>query len=132
MVLGKRKLKACDLALIIAAVQVYCQGTSIVLDMVDAASQSRDIGVVGVGHTDIHPFQRTVLVIVQHLPVDVISHLQRGILLHIHSDPEVLDLISGAVCPHRHCEGRQKAHAEYHENSCQVQDETPARYIFSQ
>ena len=98
IVLDKGELKACHLVLVIAAVQIDGCRRAIVLYVADVVSQSSDPGMVAVGKTDIHPVQRAVGLIVQHLPVYVIGHLQGGVLLHVHSDQEMLDLIGRSGC----------------------------------
>ena len=104
MVLYKRELEAGDFVLVITAVQIDRQRRALILYVVDTVSQRRDLRVVGVGQADIHPVEGTVLLVVQNLPVYVVGHLQGGVLLHIHSDQKVFDLIGRTVCPDCHCE----------------------------
>ena len=119
VVLDKGVLKAGDLVPVIVPVQVNLQGGSLIINVVDIVGQGGDLGVIAVGHPDIHPFQGAVFLVVQDLPVDVVGHAQGGIFLHVDGDDEVLDLIGGRIGPHGHGKERKKAEAAYQRQGCQ-------------
>ena len=117
VVLDKGKLEACNFIRVIIAVQIDVQGRSLIVDVVDVLDR-RDVGVVTVGKTYVDPFQRTIGLIIQHLPVDVVGHQQGGVFLYVYGNNKMLDLIGRLRRSGRLRKGGSKAQNERQQKGC--------------
>ena len=117
MVLDKGELEAYHFILVIITVQIDVQGRSLIVDVVDVLDR-RDVGVVTVGKTYVDPFQRTIGLIIQHLPVDVVGHQQGGVFLYVYGNNKMLDLIGRLRRSGRLRKGGSKAQNERQQKGC--------------
>ena len=92
MILGHGEIQAYNLSLPVGPVKIDCQLVPIIFDVIDGLTQRGNVFMIAVGHSQIDPLQFA-NGIIKDLPDQMIGHGKGSILIHIHLDGKISDLI---------------------------------------
>ena len=93
MVLRHGKLHGDGFVRVVFAVQIDREGVALVINALNCFGQRFQVFVIPVRDAQIDPVERAVLLIVQDLPFDVVEHGKGGVVVHVHGDGKVQDLV---------------------------------------